>query len=434
MLTIASLLLRDQIAEGSEPSANFLLLKLLPAAPIDVASMPLNLAIVIDNSTSMHIWRQPIREAIAAACQAVDLLGPNDSISVVAFQDEARVFQPQALVRDKEAIKRAIRSIQDWDSGGTRIAAGVQAALGQILATVAQGGASSSLGRTTAAEGGASRLLLLTDGHAEDGPDCLALAREAASRGVVFTTIGLGEQWNQHLLAEMAGLARGRWQYVRQASELSELFRREVAAVKETYIRDLTLRLKLRQGVSISKLRQVEPEVADITAERDGAHELVVKLFTMQRQVPLCLLAALQLSPRVAGRYLLAEIDATYRLHGSEREQREQVRVELQVCPAQAADEAGQNGIVLRYVDVEQIDNDYRQAAVLLEQGAPDEAAQLLMRAHEAAVRTGDDQRAHLIQATLAELQRTGQVSAGTRLTGLEELRATNLLTDSGGA
>jgi Ca-activated chloride channel family protein len=285
MLTIESLLLRDQIAEGSEPSANFLLLKLLPAAHIDVVSMPLNLAIVIDNSTSMHIWRQPIREAIEAACQAVDLLGPNDSISVVAFQDEARVFQPQALVRDKEAIKRAIRSIQDWDSGGTRIAAGVQAALGQILATAAQGRASSSQGR-------ASHLLLLTDGHAEDGPDCLALAREAASQGVVFTTMGLGEQWNQHLLAEMAGLARGRWQYVRQASELSELFRREVSAVKETYIRDLTLRLKLRQGVTISKLRQVEPEVADIIAERDGAHELVVKLFTMQRQVPLYLLAA----------------------------------------------------------------------------------------------------------------------------------------------
>jgi Ca-activated chloride channel family protein len=427
MLTIESLLLRDQIAEGSEPSANFLLLKLLPAAYIDVASMPLNLAIVIDNSTSMHIWRQPIRDAIEAACQAVDLLGPNDSISVVAFQDEARVFQPQALVHDKEAIKRAIRSIQDWDSGGTRIAAGVQAALGQILATAAQGGASSSPGR-------ASRLLLLTDGHAEDGPDCLALAREAASQGVVFTTIGLGEQWNQHLLAEMAGLARGRWQYVRQASDLSELFRREVSAVKATYIRDLTLRLKLRQGVSISKLRQVEPEVADITAERIGEHELVVQLFTMQKGAPVYLLARLDLSPRVAGRYLLAEIDASYRLHGSESEQREQVRVELQVCPAQAADEACQNAIVLRYVDVEQIDNDYRQAAVLLEQGAPDEAAQLLVRAHEAAVRTGDDQRASLIQATIAELQRTGQVSAGTRLTGLEELRATNLLTDDGGA
>jgi hypothetical protein len=85
-------------------------------------------------------------------------------------------------------------------------------------------------------------------------------------------------------------------------------------------------------------------------------------------------------------------------------------------------------------VDLEQIDSDYRQAAALLEQGAPDEAAQLLMRAHAAAARTGDDQRAHLIQATLAELQRTGQVSAGTRLTGLQELRATNLLTDDGGA
>ena len=126
MITIESALSRDNVPVSSESVANYMLVKLLPTAGEGISSLPLNLAVVIDNSGSMYDSDQRIIHAIEAACHVVDMLGPQDVVSVVAFHDHARTLQQSISAQNKEEIKEAIRSITGWESGGTRMATGME--------------------------------------------------------------------------------------------------------------------------------------------------------------------------------------------------------------------------------------------------------------------------------------------------------------------
>ena len=54
------------------------------------------------------------------------------------------------------------------------------------------------------------RIILLTDGFTIFPEACERLAREAATRGIAITTIGLGGEFQSELLTKIADLTGGR--------------------------------------------------------------------------------------------------------------------------------------------------------------------------------------------------------------------------------
>jgi len=80
----------------------------LTGLPIDAARRtPVNLAIVLDKSGSMQ--GDKLRKAKDAALASIDRLGPNDIVSVVAYDHTVEVLVPATKISDRAALRAAMR-------------------------------------------------------------------------------------------------------------------------------------------------------------------------------------------------------------------------------------------------------------------------------------------------------------------------------------
>ncbi len=167
-------------------------------------SDPIDTAVVLDSSGSMS-WNDPGGARRTAGKAFIDALVSGDRAAVVDFDDWATVLQ--ALTADLDAAKSAIDQVDS--SGGTSIAAGLEAALDQL----------DSLG-----EPGRGRVVvLLTDG---EGYYDQALTTRAASSGTRIYTVGLGSSVNSPLLDSIATGTGGRYHQVQNAADLVDTFER----------------------------------------------------------------------------------------------------------------------------------------------------------------------------------------------------------------
>ncbi|MGL4501448.1 MAG: vWA domain-containing protein, partial [Planktothrix sp.] len=151
--------------------------------------VPLNLCLILDHSGSMS--GKPIKTVKQAAIELVDRLKPGDRISIIAFDDRAKVLIPNQDITDLENIKRKINALKTTWWGGTVIGEGLK------------------LGIEELGKGKQERIsqgFLLTDGENEHGDNdrCLKLAKLAASYNLTINTLGFGKDWNSDLLEKIA--------------------------------------------------------------------------------------------------------------------------------------------------------------------------------------------------------------------------------------
>ena len=414
MITIESSLARDNVPVSGESVANYMLVRLFPTSSEGVSSLPLNLSLVIDNSGSMYDSDQRIIHAIEAACHVVDMLGPQDVASVVAFHDHARTVQPSISAQNKDGIKEAIRSITGWESGGTRMATGMEKACEEV--------------RRSLSSDMVNRVLLLTDGNTEAPDECERIAEEETRQGVVFSTFGVGHDWNERLLAKIADLGRGRWYYVDTPAAIPGIFERELAGLQKTLVTNVVLTCALKQGVTVKKARLVEPEIADVVTEEVSERELVIKLGSLQKDDPVYLLVQLSLGPRQPGQYNISDLFAMYDVPGEPDQRARTDPVSVLVTYTTDPTQLWQNGDVLRYVDMEHVDTMVKRGTMLAEQGQKDKATKLLSAAAQVSQRTGDKKKTRLIQDALSELGTAGRIDRKTQLAMTDRARKTKLM------
>jgi Ca-activated chloride channel family protein len=414
MIRIEPTLSRESVPVTSESIANYMLVKLIPEAAEGIKTLPLNVSLVIDNSGSMYGNDRRITYAIDAACHVIDLLGPGDVVSVVGFHDNARTFQSATPVNDKEAIKRAIRSITSWESGGTRMGTGMEQACKEI--------------RRNLSSERANRVLLLTDGNTEAEDQCQAIAQRETQAGVVFSAFGVGTDWNVKLLQKIADLGRGKWYYIDTPSKIPEVFKDELAGLQSIFLNNVVLTTALKRGVTVSRVRMVEPEIADIITETISEREVITKVGAVQKDQPVFLLFQLSLASRQAGQYSIADLFATFDAPGQSAEHTRTKPVSVLVTFTTDSSQLWQNGEVLKYVDMEHVDAMVKRGTVLAEQGDRSRATKLLSAAAQVAERTGDKKKTRLIQAALGELGSAGSIDRKTQLAMADRARRTKLM------
>lgn len=151
-----------------------------------------NLTLVLDHSNSMNGVR--LEKVKVAAHQIIDNMSPSDYISVVTFNDRANVIIPATQANDKQALKAKISMMSAF--GGTEIFQGLSKGVAENE-------------RVYNAKM-VNHVILLTDGHTFGDQDrCLELATTSASQGIGISAMGLGHDWNDEFLDELASRTGG---------------------------------------------------------------------------------------------------------------------------------------------------------------------------------------------------------------------------------
>lgn len=231
---------------------------------------PINVVLVMDSSGSME--GKAITDARAAALTLVDSLAAGDHLAVVTFDSRTQVLVPSTTI--DEASRGQIREhIETMAARGTTdLAGGLAAGLQEVQRGY--------LGD------GVNRLVLLSDGVPNDDGAMPGLAQQAASLRVSITALGLGLEYNETLLANLAQQTGGKFHFVEDSAQVASVFRDEVLRLERVVAQNLALSLLPGPGVSIEGVlgHQTSPignrgVVLGLGTLSEGSHrDLVVRL------------------------------------------------------------------------------------------------------------------------------------------------------------
>ncbi len=167
--------------------------------------------LVIDKSGSMDGER--IKLAKEAAKAAVDVLGKNDKVGVVAFDETS-----QTVVQMQSAVNR-VRIVNDIDrlsaGGSTDIAAGLQSGFEQLALTSAK----------------LKHIILLSDGHSEPRHIFSQLLPSMGIEDVTVSTVAVGSESATNLLRRIAERGAGRYYFTSDPYNIPQIFTQETSKV-----------------------------------------------------------------------------------------------------------------------------------------------------------------------------------------------------------
>lgn len=265
----------------ADAQALYALVSLSLRADTTLEPLPLNLCLVLDRSTSMQGPRQ---QAVQVATRRiVDRLRPNDSLGLVVFSDYAEVLLPARRNVDKAMVKAALSVVQP--AGGTELLQGLGAGIREVV----RGRTKSSL----------NYVVLVTDGRTYgDEAGCLELAKWAGEHQIHITAMGIGEDWNEDLLDEVAHMSGGRAFYIDAPQRVPAILDDAIRFLTRVVVRQSTLQVTPGPAAALHEAFLVAPEVRHLQPAADGQppawlgpleageHQLVLLEFHIQPALP----------------------------------------------------------------------------------------------------------------------------------------------------
>jgi len=213
---------------------------LAPPAAADRLHVPLNLALVLDRSGSMH--GEKLHYVKEAALHVIDLLSEQDRAAVVIYDDKVETLMPsQFLTRAvKQDLKKRIQRLQ---TGGSTFLYGGWLAGSRQVAEVA-------------GEKSFNRTLLLTDGLANVGVRDIGTlsmhAQELFVRNISTSCFGVGADYDENLLEAMSTLGGGSFHFLETVQAIPLVFEREFDELINITARDIQVKFQLPAGTQVS--------------------------------------------------------------------------------------------------------------------------------------------------------------------------------------
>ncbi len=296
---------QNEIATLPTEQVIYVLSELVPVSSGQTLnSLPLNLCIAVDRSYSMR--GEKLAAVKNALRQLIERLDPEDILALVAFDN-----RPEVMVRaERHQFPHVLSSVVDrlHERGGTSIGEALEAALEQVSRFSKQ--------QMT------SHIILLTDGQTYgDEERCLELAKQAHQQGISITALGVGTDWNEQLLDQIASLSDGNADYLEHASEIITAMEQRVTILRNTLATNVRLSLSLSQDAHVRQVTRVFPDIAELLDTGTPGHQWMHtsdmqlepgQVAATRQGTGLGLLWELILPGNISGHYQFGQLDVQY--------------------------------------------------------------------------------------------------------------------------
>ena len=273
---------RTLIRAGARSTRYVLARVTAPRAPRNTERHPINLGLVLDRSGSMESERKfgLARDAVE---QALRMLRPEDRFALVVYDNAIDVLAPstRATSEAKRLTLDALDAVRP--RGCTNLGGGWLRGCEQVA---------QFLDRENV-----SRCLLLTDGLANEGitdRDTLANhASELRRRGVATSTFGVGADFDERLLRDMAHEGGGNFYFIEGATQIPEMLTGELGEALEITLRDAAIVVRSDGGARVDCLNRFRQRVVDdVIQTRSEANDVILTRRLIRaihtRRNPLC--------------------------------------------------------------------------------------------------------------------------------------------------
>lgn len=260
-----------------EPQVLYLLAEIFPdpraQETLKAREARLNLTLVLDHSNSMKGVR--MEKVKIAAHQIIDNLADGDIISVISFNDRASTVIAATTATDKPALKAKVSMIAP--AGGTEIYQGLNEGVKQ--------------NRQFLGPKLVNHIILLTDGHTYgDQEKCVELATQANKEGISISAMGLGSDWNDEFLDDLASKTGGNSIYIDSANSVVRYLNDQVRNLSNAFAERLSISIAPDPDVQLELAFKLSPhpQPLDFTTG-------IIPLGSMQANRPVSVLFQLQM-------------------------------------------------------------------------------------------------------------------------------------------
>jgi Ca-activated chloride channel family protein len=215
-----------------EPSLTLLRVGIQGKAPPADEKRPANLVFLVDVSGSMNESdKLPLAQQVLR--QALDLLEPSDTVSIVSYAGDTTVRLTPTPVADRDRIATEIAELVS--SGGTNGASGINLAYEQAQAAYIQGGI--------------NHVILCTDGDFNVGVSSTTalvdLVREKRQTGITFTALGFGRgNLNDTMLEAISNAGNGFYGVISSEAQAAQYVDERLLSTLSLIARDMKVQVE----------------------------------------------------------------------------------------------------------------------------------------------------------------------------------------------
>jgi Ca-activated chloride channel family protein len=241
VIKVSGHLIQDKVLLGSDGMVGLNLT--LQAAEIALTangeSRNVDLVIVLDRSGSMK--GRKINDAREAILQLLPSLSAKDRLGLVTYSDGVQIATGllNVTTENRERLAAAVYGVRV--GGRTNLGAGLQAGINLLNSSIH--GAN------------AAKVILISDGLANRGvtgvSDLGNLAALAVEREFVVSTVGVGAEFNEHLMTTIADKGTGSYYYLENPAAFAEVFQQEFYDTRAAIVSSLKIQIPTRDGVTL---------------------------------------------------------------------------------------------------------------------------------------------------------------------------------------
>jgi Ca-activated chloride channel family protein len=240
-IAINAHLVQDKVLRGSEGKVTLALTLSASEAGGSQreAKQAVDLVVVLDRSGSMN--GRKIQDARQAVLSLIETLSAEDRLGIVTYSNFAEPLSGLEPMTEthRSMLAGLVREIRP--GGGTNLGGGLEAGLALFAAHPM--------------DARHRKLVLISDGLANHGvTDPHALGRMAAaglSKDWVVSTVGVGSDFNEHLMTTLADYGGGTYTYMEDGAAFAAVFLQEYHHTAATAATGMTVSVPLKHGLQL---------------------------------------------------------------------------------------------------------------------------------------------------------------------------------------